>query len=507
MSGQVSDYENISLSGVLEEDLKLLSSIFERDAILRTRRLRLTTGPSSYTACAILYFDGMTSSELINDSIVAPIVTASWESGLKDGSENMGLARYAEEKILFACETSREEKISEVLRGILYGDTALLIDGSREAIIINSKGWKTRGIEEPADERVLQGPREGFAEAVLTNLALLRRRLLTPDLCIEPLRVGRRSDTHVFVAYLGSLASPETVDLVKTRISKIDIDGILDTNYINEQIRDHKRSLLKTSGATERPDIVAARLLEGRVAVFVDGTPVVMTVPYLFSENFQSDEDYYLNYLFASFERMLRYVCFFLTLSVPAVYFALITRHPQLIPTMFALSIAQSRGGIPLSSFMECLSLILIFEILKETGARMPQSLGHALGIVGGLVVGQAAVEAKIVSAPMLIAVSLSGIAGLMIPKLKGIVIYGKIALLLLALVGGLYGYFLGMAAFLIRLLSLSSFGVEYTISLRRPDAMGLKDIFWRAPWSRMITRPLFNFDKRRAGKADHPGK
>lgn len=499
MAGQIADYENTFISGKLDPDMRLLEGIFERDAILRVRRVRLKTGRESHAACALFYLDGMVSSSLINDSIVAPIITAAWESGLQDGRENGCLAGYVEEKILFASETGRASRLSEILRGILYGDTALLIDGSPDALIINSKGWKTRGVEEPADERVLQGPREGFGESVLANLALLRRRLSTPDLCVEGQRIGRRTDTQVYVCYLGTLASPERVKQLKSRLASLDIDGILDTNYIAEQIRDHPSSLFKTSGATERPDIVAARLLEGRIAVFVDGTPVVMTLPYLFSENFQSDEDYYLNYLVSSFARILRYLCFFLALSIPAVYLALITRHQQLIPTMFALSISQARGGIPLSSFTECAALILIFEILKESGARMPQSLGHALSIVGGLVVGQAAVEAKIVSAHMLIAVSLSGIAGLMIPRLKGIVLYGKCGLLLLALAGGIYGYMLGMAAMAVMIFSLSSFGVDYTISLRDPSAAGLKDILWRAPWSKMTTRPLFNSNKRRA--------
>ena len=276
-------------------------------------------------------------------------------------------------------------------------------------------------------------------------------------------------------------------------IQSLDIDGILDSNYITEQIRDHPCSIFKTTGATERPDVVAARLLEGRIAIVVDGTPVVVTVPYLFSENFQSDEDYYLNYIISSVGRVLRYLCFFMSISIPAIFIAAATFHKELLPTSLALSVTQLRGGVPFPPFAECLLLIFIFEILKETGVRMPQSLGHALSIVGGLVVGQAAVEARIISAPMLIVVALSGISGLMVPRLKGAVFYLRLIFVILSALFGLYGYIAGVALMLIHIFDLSSFGTSYTVSLADAGLQSLKDTFWRAPWSKMRTRPLFN--------------
>jgi spore germination protein KA len=171
---------------------------------------------------------------------------------------------------------------------------------------------------------------------------------------------------------------------VKQRLERIDIDGVLDSNYLNELIRDGQFSLFPSCGSTERPDVVAAKLLEGRVAIMVDGSPVVLTVPYLFAENFQSDEDYYLNFWVASAGRFWRYLCFLLTVAVPAVYLAFLLYHQRLLPTFFLLSAAEARSGVPFSSVVECLVLILILEILKETGARMPQNLGHTLSIVGG---------------------------------------------------------------------------------------------------------------------------
>ena len=495
MSGQIADYAEIRLSSSLEENIRLFKGIFEKDAVLRLRKIAVRSS-CSYD-CALFYMDGMIKAELLNESVIRPLITSRAER------REDSLVGFISKQVLFAGETSVTDRVEDMLRSLLYGDTLLLVDGCTDAITINTKGWRTRGISEPEDERVLQGPREGFDEAALLNLAMIRRKLLTPDLCTELIRVGRRSDTPVFICYLDTLVNKRTLSELKKRINKLDMDGILDSNYIAEQIRDHPRSLFKTCGSTERPDIVAARLLEGRIALVVDGTPVVMTVPYLFSENFQSDEDYYLNYAVSSVGRLLRFVCFFLSVSIPAVFIAATSYHKELLPTSLALTVAQLRGGVPFSAFWECILLIFVFEILKETGVRMPQSLGHALSIVGGLVVGQAAVEARIVSAPMLIIVALSGISGLMVPRLKGAVFYLRLIYVVLSALFGLYGYIAGITVTLIHILDLSSFGTSSTVSLDRASFQSLKDSFWRAPWGKMRTRPFFNQIIIRAGEKE----
>lgn len=482
MSVGCDDYNNIELSLNLKENLKIFEDIFKKDAILRKKII--SSGSREY---AVLYMDGMVNVAMLNDSVVRPIVM------LEKMPDANNLADSVLSEILFASEVKKSQKIADALRAILYGDTVLLIDGTNEYLIVNTKGWRTRGISEPEEERILQGPREGFDEAALLNISLIRRKLLTPDFCVEMQRFGRRTDTIVFICYLDSLVSKKTLKELKRRLSKIDIDGVLDTNYIAEQIRDNPYSIFKTTGSTERPDIAAAALLEGRIALVVDGTPVVMTIPYLFSQNFQSDEDYYLNFLVSSIGRALRYLCFFMSFSVPSIFLALITFHKQLLPTTFAVSVAELRSGVPFSSLGECIILILIFEILRETGVRMPQSVGHALSIVGGLVIGQAAVEAKIVSAPILIAVALGGISGLMVPRLKSAVFYLRIIFVLSSAVFGLYGYIMALCLMLLRIFSLSSFSVSSTVSLSNISFGTLKDTLIRAPWNFMKIRPLFN--------------
>lgn len=481
MGKQLYDYENVTLKKDIYENKQLIEGIFKNDAVFRIRDI--IAGANGRKA-VIYYIDGMVNSAVINDSVVRPMML--YSDSITDLSQ-------IQKQILFCDDVSVKTSVKDMLKSILYGDTVLILDGEDKALVINTKGFKTRGINEPEDERVLQGPREGFSEAAMTNLSLLRRKLQTPDLCIELLSTGRRTQTAVFVCYLGGLADKKTVENIKSQIKKIDIDGVLDGNYITEIINKNRFSFFKTAGSTERPDIVAARLLEGRIAIVTDGSPVVYTVPYLFSENFQSDEDYYLNFTVSSLGRILRYICFIIAIAVPGVFVALTTHHVSLLPTTFMMTVTRLRSGVPMSSVSECLILIFVFEILKETGLRSPQSMGHALSIVGGLVVGQAAVEAGIISAPMLIAVALSGIAGLMVPKLRAAVFYIKLICVVFSAFLGLYGFFAVISVTLIRILSLKSFGVDYTVSLTTPKLQNLKDTLIRAPWYSMIFRPIFN--------------
>lgn len=483
MNKELRNFKGKVLSDDLEANKALFKQIFQKDAVFRIRDV--ISENSTPFKCCVMFMDGMVNTSIINESIIRPLIITDAKN-----TQN-SLIDYLKRQVLFANEIKECGDIAELISGLLYGDTILLASNSDTGLIINTKGWRTRGISEPEDERVLQGPREGFDEALMLNLAMLRRKLPTPDLCVEFLKCGRKTDTKIFICYLDSLVNQKTVEMVKKQISKIDIDGILDSNYINELTNKNRFSLFKTVGGTERPDVVAAKLLEGRLAVMVDGTPVVLTIPYLFVENFQSDEDYYINFWFASLGRAIRYICYYLSICLPGLYVAVSVYNPQLLPASFLISVATARGGIPFSSFAECLTLILVFEILKQTGVRMQQSLGHALSIVGGLVVGQAAVEAKLVSAPLLIIVALSGISGLMIPRLKTSVFYVKTALLLFSATLGLFGFFIGFTLTQIHLYSLNSFGCDYVEPAKQLTKTSLKDTIIRVPWASMIKRPI----------------
>lgn len=349
-----------------------------------------------------------------------------------------------------------------------------------------------RSISEPPSENVLQGPREGFTEALLINLSLVRRKLCNPDLKFNFKTLGKQTQTKIAVCYIEGIVKPQILAEVERRLEKIQIDGILDTNYVEELIKDSPYSPFKTTGSTERPDVVAAKLLEGRVAVLVDGSPVVLTAPFFFIEYFQFNDDYYNSFFYGSFGRLLRIAGFFITLSLPAVYLSLVTFHQELLPTRFLLNISESRLGLPFPTLLEMIILILAFELIREGGSKVPASFGQTLSIVGGLVLGQASVEAKLVSIPAVIIVAFTGITGLMIPHLKSPVILLRLLWLVLASFLGIFGYLFGVIGLLIHLSSLQTFGIPYTSSLARTKSQQFKDTIIRAPWRKMILRPAY---------------
>ncbi len=470
------------LSIKLDEKIEYFKNMYLKDATFRLRRMHIER--YAKFDCAVIFFDGMIDTEKLNNGLIRSLLVS------EAVNTQNSIIEYIEKQILFNNEVSKTDDIYMMIQAINLGDTVILLDGTRESLVVNTKGWRTRGIQEPDDERILQGPREGFDEAIMLNAAMLRRKLATPDLCLERLTVGVKTQTNVFVCYLESLADEKLVRKVISEIKSINIDGILDANYISELINKNRFSLFKTVGTTERPDIVAARLLEGRIALIVDGTPVVLTLPYLFVENFQSDDDYYLNFIYAGLGRVLRYVCYHLSVLLPAVYLAVTIFHPNLLPAYFYASISSARSGVPFPSSTECIILIFIFEILRETGIRMQQSVGHALSIVGGLVVGQAAVDANLVSAPLLIVVAFSGISGLIVPRLKAAVIYSKIFLVILTSFLGVFGLFTGITLLHVHLYSLDSFSVDYLDTISVFSKNSLKDTIVRAPWWKMLKRP-----------------
>ncbi len=482
MNRELRAFKNIKLYESIDENIKLFAEIFKNDSVIRKREITVN---NTEKFRAVLYFvDGMINTDSITDAIIRPLLTSTVVNTQKN------LVDYVKKQVLFVDEVSENENLEQILTSLLYGDTILLIDGNAKALVINTKGWRSRGPSEPEDERVLEGPREGFDEALMKNHTQLRRKLPTPDLCIELVSLGRKTNTKIFICYLESIVNRRTLNIIKERIKKIDIDGVLDSNYIGELISERKFSLFKTIGKTQKPDVVAAKLLEGRIAIMVDGTPMVLTAPYFYLENFQSDDDYYQNFLVAAIGRILRYICFYSAIYLPAIFLAFAIYNPHLLPFSFFQSIVSSRGNVPFSTFGECFILIIIFEILKETGVRMQKSVGHALSIVGGLVVGQAAVEAGFISAPILIVTALSGIASLIVPKLRASVFYFKIFFTVLSGTLGLFGLFIGIVFFHIHLYSLDSFGISYISSGSEFSGSSLKDTLFRINWKNMIKRP-----------------
>lgn len=469
-------------SDKLKMNVEYIRNLFANDDTLQFRNLSSPFDDQLHFC--LIFVDGMINNKLMNDDIVSPLLHYKFPEKIDDLMEQIL------QHVMLSNSVQKTADVEEIVQAIVYGDTVLLAEGCSDTLILNTKGWTVRAISEPESERVIRGPREGFNESLLINISMLRRKLRTPDLKLRYMTFGRRSRTKACICYLDSLVNKKVLAELEDKLSQIDIDGTLDSNYIAELLRPKPFGLLETTGNTERPDVVAARLLEGRIALIVDGTPTVLTVPHLFVEYMQSDEDYYVNFTFASIGRILRFLAFFLTISMPAIYISLITFHQEMLPTSLLLSIAQSRQNVPFPSALEMTVMLIVFEMLRETGARMPGIMGQALSIVGALVIGQAAVEAKLVSAPIIILVSLTAITGLMVPRLKGFSIIQRFFLLGFSCIMGLYGYLLGLLAILAQLFGTESFGVPIMPNVYDDKPKDYKDIFCRINWQKMIKRP-----------------
>ncbi len=475
------NYDSYRLTKKLDENIAMLKGLFEGDGTLCVRFIG-NLSDSTFRAC-LLFFDGMVNPRIINDDIIEPLTSC----GLQG---NIGLMERIETKVVKGNDIKRTGDVKTLVESILYGDTMLLAEGCDEALVINSKGFSMRGISEPDDDKSLLGPREGFTEAIMINISMLRRKLQTPDLKFKFRRFGTRTNTKACVCYLESLAKPEALAELERRLDGVDCDAALDGNSIHERIKDSPFSIFKTTGQSEKPDIIASKLLEGRIALLLDGTPMVMTVPYLFVENLQSPDDYYLNFYYGSFGRLLRLAGLLLTVSLPALYVALLGFHQEMIPTTLMFSLTSAARGTPFPTVVELLGMLAVFEILRETGMRMSDKIGSALSIVGALVLGQAAVEAKIVSAPTVILVAFTSITGLMLPRLKLTVLFLRLLFLAAAATIGVYGYFMSLIALLVYMQSIKSFGIDYTSQLFSFGKGSQSDIYLRFPFRFMRRRP-----------------
>lgn len=484
-----SSIKQLKLVPSLDKNIAVIQELFADVDTLRVRWIQ-NVHNAALRYC-LVFSDGVVDTALINENLIRPLMNSPVICN------SFTLIDTLIKQVVQINEANVANSFQEIITAISYGDTALFAEGCAQAVIFNTKGYLTRATIEPDNERILSGPREGFTESIMSNLSFIRRRVRTSELKIKIMTLGKRTQTSVCVCYIDSIAKKENVDEVLRRLRQIDIDALLDTNYITELIRDHKWSLFRTIGYTERPDVVVAKLLEGRIAILVDGTPVVLTVPYLFIENFQSSEDYYLSFFYSSFSRMLRIMGFFLTVGVPGIYIAVVAFHREMLPTPLLINIAAERQSVPLPAAIEAFVMVMVFDILRETGIRMPSNIGQALGIVGALVIGQAAVEAKLVAAPMIIVVGVTGITSLLVPKLNVAVIYLRLFVLVLSSIFGFFGFVLSTSAMMIHMLNLTSFGVPQITLSGSYQFQGMKDQAIRGPWWLMRLRKRYLTDNR----------
>lgn len=481
------DRQPIPMSRMLKKNIEQIQAQFCDDNDFINRQFELKAFKK--TGAAIFYIDGLASSEAIHSAILTPLMIESRK--IPDLPERRF---YKMEEVCDLFLPSGEVEIGsdilEACNACLLGDTVLMIDGIDSFAIISTKGFEKRAITEPETENVLRGPREGFTESLRTNTSLLRRKLTTPNLRMETITVGRRSKTTVCLTYIDNLANPELIKEVKKRLSTINTDAILSGGALEDYIEDAPSSVFRTINFTEKPDIVAARLLEGRCALIVDGTPFALTMPMLFMEGLQSPEDYASRTFFATFSRILRVVSFLLAIISPAAYIALTSFHQDLIPTSLLFTISAATEKIPFGTIYETALMLFAFEVLKEAGIRLPQPIGQAVSIVGALVVGQAAIDAGLVGAPVVIVTAFTAVCTFVVPNLSDAVSILRWFLLIAAGVMGGLGISMGLIGIMVHLASLESFGSHYLYPYSPFDATDMKDTIIRKPLWKLRTRP-----------------
>ena len=428
----------------------------------------------------LIYIDPVADKEVLGRLVVEPL------SNYKGKTDADTIC-----KRVFSPQATTSPDVDSVINDIELGASILIIDGETTAVKIDLLKYTTRAISEPPTSAVVKGPREGFTECFKTNLGLMRRRIKSESFVIKKITVGKYSKTDVAVLYLSDVADDTIVKKVVERISKIDIDGVCDSSYISKCIVEHKVSLVKQVGNTEKPDILMAKLLEGRVGIIVDGSPIAVTVPYLLVEDFQSSEDYFQNHYRANMQRVLRLISIILALSLPSIFVAAQLFHLQIIPINFLLTIVNSIKGIPLSPSFEMLFTLLIFEILNEASVRMPKYVGMALSVVGALVLGDTAVRAGIVSTPTIMIMALSGICLYVTPELVDTMSFLRLLYLVVAGAVGGYGLVLLTCFLLIYLVSLENFDVPILAPFAPMKKSDLKDTLLMANLSTTKLRPL----------------
>lgn len=477
----------------IEYNINLMKDTFKdaNDLVFREFKVGGPDGLSMF----LCYIDGMADKLLLDEFVLTPIMLTARE--VKPDFEEIKnrITEATRMSAMTVSDYKEVDKMEDVFLNVMSGETALFVNGYDRAVIIATRLWPARGPSEPMSETVIRGPRDGFTETIRFNTALVRRRIRDTNLKIKQLQVGERSKTDIALVYIDDIVKKSLVEEIEKKLKQISIDAVLESGYIEQFIEDKSITVFPQMQATERPDVVAGRIYEGRVAVLVDNTPFALIIPTGLNAFLQSPEDYYTRPTVATFLRYIRLVSLVISVVAPSMYIALISFNPGIIPSKLLFSIAASREGVPFPAFIEAFIMELTFELLREAGVRLPRAIGSTIGIVGGLVIGQAAVSAGVVSPIMVIVVAVTAISSFAIPNYEVAAGFRLIRFILmtLAAIYGLYGVILGLIGTLIHLVNLKSFGIPYLVPIAPFYPRSVKDTsFLIMSWKYMNRRPDF---------------
>ncbi|WP_163191929.1 spore germination protein [Clostridium thermarum] len=439
------------------------------------------------TKTSLIFIDDMCDSKTISEFIIQPLL---------DYKGTIASMDEVKEKILHSNNLGDVTTPEDALSHILSGDVVIIMESFSKAVFCEAKGFAKRNITIPETEAVLKGPREGFSESLTDNIALIRRRIRNPNLKFENIVMGEQSQTLVVISYIESIVDERVLQYVKNRLNSINYDFVLDTNYVDSVLKSGE-TIFDVIGHSEKPDKIASKLMEGRVAVIMDGTPNVVTVPYFFVENFQTGDDYYINRYYANVSRGIRWSAFFIATFLTAAYIAITTHHFSLIPTVFVFRLAVSRAGVPFPTTIEVLLMFLFFQLIKEAGIRLPQPIGQAMSIVGALILGDAAVGAGITSQATVLIVALSSICYFLIPKLYGGITIWSLILILFGSFNGFPGVYIGFFMLVTHLSGLKTCNYPYLYPLGTNKKIRLKDTIIRRKLS-TISREILKRNEKK---------
>lgn len=513
-------YEN------LEQNIEALESIFADWGDIVKKKFVLERKGGSI-GLYIIYVDGLTDNEMVERTITRPLL---YEWRDRDCARPDGLGNFSSsgtsqtgeteqtgateqetsgsekadavfEQIFHnqteAVDLTKQTELGQVVAAVLKGDTGIFVDGAAEAMVLSTKKLPTRAVSTPQKEAGLKGPRDSFNENFRVNTGLLRRRIKDPKMKLKQDSLGQRSQTIYGLMYMEDLVYPSLLEKIEKKLKSFEIDGIFDSGMLVHLLEEKWYSPFPQVQTTERPDKAASAIMEGRVVLVVDNSPEVIILPTTFNTFFQAADDYYNRFAVGTFARCLRYLAAYITVLLPGLYIAVTCYYPQVLPTDFLLAIAGARNDITFPIVVEVLLMELLFELLREAGIRLPGQMGNTIGVVGGLIVGQAAVEASLVSTIVVIVVALTAIASFAIPNEEFSSTFRllKFFMIFLGTVWGLYGIMLGVLILQIHLSSLESFGIPYMmpmVSGSIDDEVEFQDFVMRKPIFTMRNRPLY---------------
>ncbi len=437
----------------------------------------------------MMYMDNMVDKVVMTQSMLDPLTAATIPITVSNTDESV--YSWLRDCVLSAVDQREIFSYEEAIGFMMAGFAIFLFDGVPKALSFGIQGYAYRSISEPSTDISLRDSREGFVEPLRINMMLVRRRLKNPNLKFETYNLGKESKTDVCISYIKGVASENIVNEIRHRLRTIDLDTVLASGYIEGYFQDNTFSMFSTVGTTERPDTFCGRLSEGRVGILVDNTPSALTTPYLFVDNFQNMDDYAVGPYYATFTRLLKYLAFFISVLVPGLYVAVGSFHQDLLPSQLLYTLAQSEMSTPFTLVLEALLMQVVYELVREAGLRLPNQFGFAISIVGALIVGQAAVAAGLIGAPMVIIVAMTATTSLIIPSLYEPGVIMRFGFIILAGMAGMYGITLGLALLGFHMCALKSYEVPYTAPISPYNSYSLRDVVFRAPMNILQRRKV----------------